>query len=111
MDFLSYYKLCFSFWAVTLPGITNFQLLLTMKNKEQTHNEMSETNTLQTISENFAGQFTDEDLHNIHYKSPEELKAFITETCLVCLEFAEQNTEAEIKIKPGLPDRPSKPRV
>jgi len=82
-----------------------------MPNKHKTTNEMSETNTLQTISENFAAQFTDEDLQAIQQKSPEDLKAFVTETCLVCLEFAEQNTEAEIKIKPGLPDRPSKPRV
>ena len=78
---------------------------------KKTQNEMAETNTLQTIAENFAGQFTDEDLQAISNKSPEELKAFLSETCLVCLEFAEQNTEAEIKIKPGLPDRPSKPRV
>lgn len=110
MGLLTYYRLCLAFWAACMPGPTDFNQQLTMK-KEKTQNEMAETNNLQTIAENFAGQFTDEDLQAIGQKSPEEIKAFLSETCLVCLEFAEQNTEAEIKIKPGLPDRPSKPRV
>lgn len=69
-----------------------------------------ETGNAQTAAANFMEQYTDEDFYLLQ-GSPDRLKAHIQAVCLSAMQFAEVNIGQEIKIKPGMPDQPSKPRV
>lgn len=72
---------------------------------------MSEQTPVQQVAANFAGEYTDEDLNTLSNLSLGNLKEYLQAVCVSCLEFAEENTGAEISILPGRPSRPSKPTV
>lgn len=74
-------------------------------------NKMSEETPVQQVAANFAGQYTDEDLNTLSNMSLGNLKEYLQAVAVSCLEFAEENTGAEISILPGRPDRPKKPNL
>lgn len=70
----------------------------------------SEQSVVQQVAANYMAQYTDEDFYVLQ-ESQDRLKAHIEASIVSTLQFAEENTGQEIKVKPGLPDQPSKPRV